>query len=332
MRKTLTALMVVVFTHTAFAQSFVQEANFSQVSRRTGGEEYVITLNRPASELYLSLEAELDNANNSSHKLEIHSIKYVTASGETIAASNTMLSGSNLKLSLKLSNNYNIISVIITAESWRSFHGMYVSMEGISSTGEVTHQDDYNQDTQANAEAEEEEAARREAEINAEIERRRQVQCAAEYNSVQRSADRCISYDLRAQLDVYAHTNSRYARLQSRLTKELAPLNACIKLREVKVDQINKGMSNYSSLTNKFSAEKNSINSLKAQVVEATGKKFRCTLSRVGKKHRGTYIGEGATKGKALLAAFKLCPNRQDDGCGDGQKKLRADISCARVN
>lgn len=309
------ALLAVVFAHTALAQSFVQESSFSQVTRRTGGAQYVVTVNKPTNQIYLNLEAELDNPALSSHKLQIHSIKMVSASGSETVLSNQFLSGSDSKISLNLSSSSDITSIVIMAESWRSYHGMYVSIEG----------QDNSDDRQADEEAQ------REAEINAEIERRRQLECFSQISSVSRSADRCVSYDLRAVLDDFSRAE-RIAQRQTReLEQRLAPLNACEKEGTARTAQINSLKTDYSSLTRIFSNVNNDMRNLKAKTIEATGTTFKCTMTRVGTKHRGTYSGEGATKAQALVAAFKTCPNSEKDGCGK-ESKLRADIQCVKIN
>lgn len=375
MRKTLLLLIVTVFAQTAFAQSFVQEANFSEITRRTGGSEYSINLNQPTTQLFLNIEGELSDSSNSGHKIQIHSISYVSALGITQVQSGSFLTGSSPKVSLDISSTHNITSIIIKAESWRSYHGMYVSVEGSSSTTttttttapQTTQYDDNaarlaeveaiiraeqeaanrnNNNDIARAQAEEaarrqaeedairraqaEEEARRNAEINAEIERRRQVECADNLHLITRSADQCVSYDLRSALDDYSKKENRLARVNRRLLEKQRPLNMCLKGQTARVNKVDALKNDYNSLNNNASKLKLQMNKLKSNTVIATATQYKCTMSNVGKKKRGHFVGTGATQALALMEAFKLCPRSSTGGCGK-EKKLRADINCVKI-
>lgn len=361
MRKTLMLLILAVFAQTAFAQSFVQEKSFSKITRRTGGTQYVINVKKATQQIVLTLEAELKNPNLSSHKIQLHSVKYITASGgEVIVQSNSFLTNTNAKLSLSLNSSENISRIVITAESWRSYHGMYVSIEGQVAVidnsaqieadrraeearrlAEVEAQIRADQaaarvaeeavrrqaEEQARRDAEE---AQRQAEINAEVDRREQARCASELNFASRSADNCVQFDLQEALGQYSDLEHRVQRGQRRLERKQEPLNTCRKEQTAKVEKIDRVKSRYEALSNRFSTANRDMKNLKAKTVEATGSKFKCVMSRVGKKRRGTYQGVGSTKAQALMEALKTCPRVGDNGCGK-HNTFRADINCVKI-
>ena len=131
-------ISMLLFASVTMAQDLFQEASIDNVTRRTGGERYEISLNNPVNTLTFTLEAELVNASDNAHKIQIYSVTYMTISGQVRSVvGEQFLTGANAKLILNMSSSDPISKVIVQAESWRAYHGLFISMEGtISRTTE----------------------------------------------------------------------------------------------------------------------------------------------------------------------------------------------------
>ena len=281
-----------------------------------------------------------------------------TQSNHVTMAGEQFLTGSNAKLTLEANSNDPINKVLIRAESWRAYHGMYVSVEGSQSRVEPTQptQPDYpNYPTDPtppqvdpNDEAARIEAERRRIELERQreierqvairVEEERQRQCRGDLigrvgsPGIQSQADQCFSSEVPEANRRVDRTNRRLIRVRRQLTELNKPIIRCN-------ENLNDVKKQVASLTRTYNSKSASLDAVKAQTSEKLnlvraaadqGEKYRCTLSKVGKKRRGTYRGEGESKAKAVMAAFMNCPNRKNDGCGD-QDEFRGTVNCQKL-
>lgn len=329
----------------ASAQSMdFQEGSLSNVTRRTGGADYPIVLNQPAETVHLTLIAELADAGNSSHKIQLHGVSIETMYSGTISVAGGtgfLTETSKVSLTLNAPANDKITRILVKAESWRAYHSLYYGAEysvGGSVQPDIDDQPQVDTEAEARARAEAEARARAEAEARARAEAeareesQRQYVCQTELLSSRTETYNCITRNLRPlQADITDY-EGQISSQERQIERLYEPIRSC----EANLERKQRALS---GLTSRFSTLRTRFNALKSDIAKAVTDhreamtydraQYRCTLN-VG-QHRRIYIGEGPTKGKALFEAFKLCPRSRTGGCGKRDSLSPNSLECEQI-